>query len=326
MQGRERGDCAHLGQGYTASGRQPQRRKHHQRKNNWYVQPAHARLAFLRQAHVVLTPAHCCVAAVATVQCDPESMGDAYETESAHSERLESKVERVHLEWQALCCSYNSSHGKIVVLQDVWGAALAGEMQVRMPSTAAACRQQLWLITPHQLHAPSLDAGLSSLCSLQQPSSRQAVAAQHPACTFYQPEISQIYLAQHTHDAEKAQPAHHQALAVLPIQLCACMAPTAQLQQTHCIIMLNLLLSVLCCTLCLCAASFTALFPAGAAGSLWCRKIHPDGHPCPAQVHGQPEWVPAGGRPASNQQLHPQDSIRASGKRLTAQMPSYTCI
>jgi hypothetical protein len=47
------------------------------------------------------------------------------------SERLETKVERVHLEWQGLCCSYNGSHGKIVVLQDIWGAALAGEMQVR---------------------------------------------------------------------------------------------------------------------------------------------------------------------------------------------------
>lgn len=65
-------------------------------------------------------------------------MGDAYETDSAHSERLESKVERVHLEWQALCCSYNSSHGKIVVLQDVWGAALAGEMQVR-PCLHSSC-------------------------------------------------------------------------------------------------------------------------------------------------------------------------------------------
>lgn len=66
------------------------------------------------------------------MQCDPESISnDAYETDSTHSERLESKVERVHLEWQGLSCSYNSSHGKIVVLQDVWGAALAGEMQVR---------------------------------------------------------------------------------------------------------------------------------------------------------------------------------------------------
>src|SRR5690349_7443485 len=79
----------------------------------------------------------CCVAAA--VQCDPESMGtDAFETESVHSDRLESKVERVHLEWQALCCSYNSSHGKIEVLQDVWGAALAGEMQVRPAACTAA--------------------------------------------------------------------------------------------------------------------------------------------------------------------------------------------
>jgi len=70
------------------------------------------------------------------VSCDPESTAnsrssnDVYETESVQSERLDSKVERVHLEWQGLCCSYNGSNGKIVVLADIWGQALPGEMQV----------------------------------------------------------------------------------------------------------------------------------------------------------------------------------------------------
>jgi hypothetical protein len=44
--------------------------------------------------------------------------------------QLDITVERVHLEWQAISCSYNGSHGKIVVLHDVWGQALPGEMQV----------------------------------------------------------------------------------------------------------------------------------------------------------------------------------------------------
>jgi hypothetical protein len=79
--------------------------------------------------HPNLTADAACVAAA--VQCDPECANNMYESESVQSDRLESKVERVHLEWQGLTCSYNGSHGKIVVLQDVWGAALAGEMQVR---------------------------------------------------------------------------------------------------------------------------------------------------------------------------------------------------
>jgi hypothetical protein len=40
-------------------------------------------------------------------------------------------VEKVHLEWQQLCCTYNTAGGKIVVLHDVWGQAAPGEMQVR---------------------------------------------------------------------------------------------------------------------------------------------------------------------------------------------------
>lgn len=71
------------------------------------------------------------------VQCDPETAGDLHEAESVHSDRLESKVERVHLEWQGLSCSYNGSHGKLVVLQDVWGAALAGEMQALLGPSGA---------------------------------------------------------------------------------------------------------------------------------------------------------------------------------------------
>lgn len=71
------------------------------------------------------------------VQCDPECANNMYESESVQSDRLESKVERVHLEWQGLTCSYNGSHGKIVVLQDVWGAALAGEMQALLGPSGA---------------------------------------------------------------------------------------------------------------------------------------------------------------------------------------------
>lgn len=41
------------------------------------------------------------------------------------------QVERVHLEWQAISCSYNAAAGKLPVLQDIWGQANAGEMQVR---------------------------------------------------------------------------------------------------------------------------------------------------------------------------------------------------
>lgn len=65
-----------------------------------------------------------------------------YESESIHSDRLESKVERVHLEWQGLGCSYNGSHGKLVVLQDVWGSALPGEMQVRPALVSILCRRR----------------------------------------------------------------------------------------------------------------------------------------------------------------------------------------
>jgi hypothetical protein len=40
------------------------------------------------------------------------------------------KVEKVHLEWQQLCCTYNAAGGKIVVLDNIWGQATPGEMQV----------------------------------------------------------------------------------------------------------------------------------------------------------------------------------------------------
>lgn len=45
-------------------------------------------------------------------------------------------VERVHLEWQSIHCSYAAAHGKINVLQDIWGKAAPGEMQV--------CQDRWW--------------------------------------------------------------------------------------------------------------------------------------------------------------------------------------
>jgi hypothetical protein len=45
------------------------------------------------------------------------------------------KVEKVHLEWQQLCCTYNAAGGKIVVLDNIWGQATPGEMQVRPMAT-----------------------------------------------------------------------------------------------------------------------------------------------------------------------------------------------
>lgn len=44
------------------------------------------------------------------------------------------QVERVHLEWQCITCSYAGAHGKVNVLHDIWGKAQPGEMQVRNSS------------------------------------------------------------------------------------------------------------------------------------------------------------------------------------------------
>jgi hypothetical protein len=44
-------------------------------------------------------------------------------------------VERVHLDWQRLGCSYKIAGGTKVVLHDIWGAANPGEMQVRGTSS-----------------------------------------------------------------------------------------------------------------------------------------------------------------------------------------------
>lgn len=94
--------------------------------------------------------------------CDPESASgsrassELYESESVQSDHLPAtKVEYVHLEWQGLCCSYNTSHGKIDVLQDIWGAAIPGEMQVGAVGCASPQRSQL----VGAAHAVQLNSG-----------------------------------------------------------------------------------------------------------------------------------------------------------------------
>lgn len=56
-------------------------------------------------------------------------------------------VQRIQLEWQQICCTYDAAHGKIVVLQDVWGQAEPGEMQVcaawTLPALGRQCLMQL---------------------------------------------------------------------------------------------------------------------------------------------------------------------------------------
>uniref|UniRef100_A0A383VRM2 ABC transporter domain-containing protein n=1 Tax=Tetradesmus obliquus TaxID=3088 RepID=A0A383VRM2_TETOB len=47
------------------------------------------------------------------------------------------KVEKVHLEWQQLCCTYNAAGGKIVVLDNIWGQATPGEMQALLGPSGA---------------------------------------------------------------------------------------------------------------------------------------------------------------------------------------------
>jgi hypothetical protein len=61
------------------------------------------------------------------------------------------KVEKVHLEWQQLCCTYNAAGGKIVVLDNIWGQATPGEMQVRPMATIAVDFPQQQLVS--MLHA-----------------------------------------------------------------------------------------------------------------------------------------------------------------------------
>ena len=48
----------------------------------------------------------------------------------------QTKVERAHLEWQQLSCTYNTPNGKIVVLDNIWGRASPGEMQVSLYEAA----------------------------------------------------------------------------------------------------------------------------------------------------------------------------------------------
>jgi hypothetical protein len=56
----------------------------------------------------------------------PASVG---KDDAAH-QPTDRQVERVHLEWQCITCSYAGAHGKVNVLHDIWGKAEPGEMQV----------------------------------------------------------------------------------------------------------------------------------------------------------------------------------------------------
>jgi hypothetical protein len=81
---------------------------------------------------------------VSPAVCDPEAASNvARSSIDAHDEksRADTKVEKVHLEWQQLCCTYNTAGGKIVVLHDVWGQAAPGEMQVRQSWHQQASKQ-----------------------------------------------------------------------------------------------------------------------------------------------------------------------------------------
>ncbi len=40
------------------------------------------------------------------------------------------KVQPLELEWQGIGCSYSTARGSKVVLQDVWGKAVPGQMKV----------------------------------------------------------------------------------------------------------------------------------------------------------------------------------------------------
>eukprot|EP00879_Flechtneria_rotunda_P017044 GHRR01017850.1.p1 GENE.GHRR01017850.1~~GHRR01017850.1.p1 ORF type:complete len:820 (+),score=223.92 GHRR01017850.1:95-2554(+) len=61
---------------------------------------------------------------------------EMYDDES-HEDNSFTKVERVHLQWQKLSCTYNAPAGKIVVLQDIWGHAAPGEMQALLGPSGA---------------------------------------------------------------------------------------------------------------------------------------------------------------------------------------------
>jgi hypothetical protein len=81
---------------------------------------------------------------VSPAVCDPEAASNvARSSIDAHDDksRADTKVEKVHLEWQQLCCTYNTAGGKIVVLHDVWGQAAPGEMQVRQSWHQQASKQ-----------------------------------------------------------------------------------------------------------------------------------------------------------------------------------------
>lgn len=51
--------------------------------------------------------------------------------DSARSDGSAGRVQPAKLEWQQLSCAYRVGGSRVLVLQDVWGQALPGEMQVR---------------------------------------------------------------------------------------------------------------------------------------------------------------------------------------------------
>jgi hypothetical protein len=61
--------------------------------------------------------------------CNPRGVSEVFD-DAAHADKAITRVERVNLEWQQISCAYSAAAGRIVVLHDVWGQALPGEMQV----------------------------------------------------------------------------------------------------------------------------------------------------------------------------------------------------
>jgi hypothetical protein len=73
----------------------------------------------------------------------------------------EAPVEKVRLEWQQISCYYEGAQGRVVVLQDVWGQAEPGEMQVRCAVLALGVARGRWptcLMLSPQHAAHSVDA------------------------------------------------------------------------------------------------------------------------------------------------------------------------
>lgn len=65
-------------------------------------------------------------------------------------QHLGAAVDRVTVEWQRLGCTYRVPGGTKVVLQDVWGIARPGEMQVREKRDESGARRRRRLVFAQQ--------------------------------------------------------------------------------------------------------------------------------------------------------------------------------